>query len=92
MSDGTLYLLAAIGGVICLVVVAAIVETLIRKPKRRSLAETFDMNEGDFRDVHTSFGNPLGHGDIERASDYMRRQIEQKQRAEGARSEKESGT
>ena len=75
MSEGTLWLVYAIGGVVGLVVVIAIVENAIRSGrKRKSFVETFDIDESRMREVHTSFGNPLGHGDIEKANAYMRDQ------------------
>ncbi len=85
MSAGTLYLLAGIGGFIALVLLAGLVEMIVRRPKKRTFAEKFDIDPASLREVHTSFGNPLGQGDMQRASDYMREQS-QGRRASGKHS------
>lgn len=75
MSDGTIYLIWGIGGVIALVLLIAVVENALRSGKKpRSFAEKFDIDPARMRETHTTFGNPLGHGDIEKANDYMRDQ------------------
>ncbi|WP_316014534.1 hypothetical protein [Roseobacter sp. HKCCA0434] len=82
MSAGTIWIFKVLGGIAVLIALLAIAETLIRKPKRRTLAEKFDIDPASLGDTHTTFGNPLGGGDIERANAYMRRQAYGARRAE----------
>ncbi|WP_145996743.1 GlsB/YeaQ/YmgE family stress response membrane protein [Monaibacterium marinum] len=75
MSEGTIWLIYIIGGVIGAVILLAVIEYAYRsKQKPRTFVEKFDIDPAKFREVHTSFGNPLGHSDIAKANDYMRDQ------------------
>jgi len=75
VREGTIWLVFVIAGIIGAVILLAIIEYAFRsKRPRRTFVEQFDIDASKMREVHTSFGNPLGHGDIEKANDYMRDQ------------------
>jgi len=75
VSEGTIWMVYVIGGIIAAVILLAIIEYAFRsKRPARTFAEKFDIDPTKLREVHTTFGNPLGHGDIQKANDYMRDQ------------------
>ena len=83
MSEGTIWLIWGIGGVIAAVLLLAVIENAVRaKRPRKTFAETFDIDPATMRETHTSFGNPLGHGDIEKANAYMRDKARETRRAQ----------
>ena len=80
MSDGTLWLAGGFAGIVLLVLLLAVIEQAIRRPKKKTFAEKFQMDENEFRNLDTSFGNPLGGRDIQGGTDYLRDMVADKNR------------
>ncbi|RED13110.1 hypothetical protein [Pontivivens insulae] len=80
MSEGTLWLAGIFAGIVCLVLILAVIEQAIRRPRKKSFSEKFQMDENEFRNLDTSFGNPLGGRDIQGGTDYLREMVAEKNR------------